>query len=103
MAAMHTSEVRATLFPVTEIKFCMVENHEWLTFAKLTFLQSSKMISWNLYMASWLIFLSSSMTITVLWDVVLCRLIETGSCFRGAYCFYDQGEHHPDNGGSKHL
>jgi hypothetical protein len=42
------------------------------------------------------------MKMTVVWDVVLCCLVEIDRRFRGAYCLHHQGDS-PDDGGSKHL
>jgi hypothetical protein len=29
---------------------------------------------------------------TILWDVVVCSLVDIDGCFRGAYCLHHQGD-----------
>jgi hypothetical protein len=33
------------------------------------------------------------MKMTVLWNFILCSLVETDQCFRGAYCLHRQRSH----------
>jgi hypothetical protein len=43
-----------------------------------------------------------SMKMTVFWDTAPCSPADI-DCFRGAYCLHHQGDHYPDDGGSKLL
>jgi hypothetical protein len=44
-----------------------------------------------------------SAKMAVFWVVVPCGLVEVYQRFRGPCCLHRQGNHHPDDGGSKDL
>jgi hypothetical protein len=49
------------------------------------------------------IIMAANMKMTDFWDVAPCNLIEIYRRFGGAYCLHNQGDHHPNDGGSKNL
>jgi hypothetical protein len=46
---------------------------------------------------------AANMKMTVFWDVAPCCLLEVYRRLRGVCCLHHQGDHFPDDRGSKHL